>query len=241
MLFGRGISAMSEIPARAAPEGEVLLAPLPATAVQALYHAATGKTETLEKLAAKNFILRKNDLDQLRFKVLQQLAHFETIAGPTITVKVRFYNSENQQFSSWDRFQIFDSGKTEIVSDVVVKFEFVIKLPEIPNPQRYILTVDLDSKLPVIINDRADTMGFGWLRLYSALESMPSLTISIDFIDYLCAKNFVQIVEDWFNSLEESPPSRWRTKMANLAIPWRLLFTRIAILEPLLSLHSTHI
>jgi hypothetical protein len=78
----------------------VVLQPLPASAVQALYHAATGKTENLEKQLIKNFIIRKNDLEQLYFKVLQQLEHFEKVAGPTVTVKVRFHNNESQQFSS---------------------------------------------------------------------------------------------------------------------------------------------
>jgi hypothetical protein len=119
---------------------------LPATAVQALYHAATGKTENLTKQLSKNFIIRESDLNQLYFKIMQQLEHFERVAGPTVTIKVQFDNRESQQFSSWVGFKLSDSGKTEIVSNVVLKFEFVIKLPEVPVPQRYVVNIDLFSR-----------------------------------------------------------------------------------------------
>ena len=91
---------MADMPERAEESGEIF--PLPTTAVQALYHAATGKTENLTKQLTKAFIIRKNDLDQLHFKILQQLQHFTKLAGPTVTIKVQFHNQESQQFSSWE-------------------------------------------------------------------------------------------------------------------------------------------
>ncbi len=196
---------------------------LPATAVQALYHAATGKTENLTKQLSKDFIVRKNDLDQLYFKIQQQLEHFEKVAGPTVTINVRFHNRESQQFSSWERFKFFDSGKAEIVSDVVLKFEFLIRMPELTKPQRYVLNIDIDSKLPVVA-DEDDGGRISFLSLFFSPKGFPSLTVSIDFIDYLCAKNFLQIVEDWFNALEASPSSKWRTWEKRVTIPWPDLF-----------------
>lgn len=219
---------MSDVPKRDPEAGEVvkLLGGLPATAVQALYHAATGKTENLTKQFSKNFVVRKNDLDQLYFKILQQLEHFEKIAPPTVTIKVRFNNRESQQFSSWDRFNFFDSGKVEIVSDVVLKFEFLIKLPDILEPQRYILNIDIDSKLQLFAED--DDLGsISFLPVNILIRAFPALTVSIDFIDYLCAKNFLQIIEDWFNGLETSQNSKWSKWAKRISIPWPTLFSRL--------------
>ena len=143
---------MSDTPARDAQGDVLILNRVPTSALQALYHAATGKTENLEKRLTKNFIVRKDDVTQLYFKIMQQLEHFERVAGPTITVKVSFHNHEHQQFSSWERFAIFDTGKSEIVSDIVIKFEFLIRLPEQQTPQRYVLNIDIDSKLPMILS-----------------------------------------------------------------------------------------
>jgi hypothetical protein len=183
---------VSDIPASGAQGDVLIIDRVPTSAIQALYHAATGKTETLEKRLTKNFIVRKSDVEQLYFKIMQQLEHFERIAGPTITVKVSFNNHEHQQFSSWERFKLFDSSRAEVVSDIVIKFEFLIRFPEQHDPQRYVLNIDVDSKLPMVLEDDEPPGFFG---MFFGLEKIPSLNISIDFIDYLCAKNFLQIVE----------------------------------------------
>jgi hypothetical protein len=210
-------------------EGMVSLAGgLPATAIQALYHAATGKTENLTKRLSKNFIIRRSDLDQLYFKILQQLEHFEKIAGPTVTIKIVFNNKESQQFSSWDRFKLFDSSKKEIVSDVVLKFEFLIKLPDLPGPQRYILNIDIDSRLCVVSEDDGGDFPFRVSSILNLILKLPSLIVSIDFIDYLCAKNFLQIVEDWFAALESSPTSKWAKWGSQESITWPRLFRQLA-------------
>lgn len=175
-------------------QGDILVIErAPASAIQALYHAATGKTENLQKRFTKNFIVRKNDIEQLYFKILQQLDHFERVAGPTVTIKISFHNHESQQFSSWERFKLFDSGKAEIVSDVVFKIEFLLRFPELSNVQRYVLNIDIDSKLPMLSED--DKAKEPILRFFPRLDLIPSLTVSIDFIDYLCAKILYRLLK----------------------------------------------
>lgn len=90
-----------------------------------------------------------------------------------------------------------------------MKFEFVIRLPGLKDTQRYVLNIDINSKLPVITHDDDEDISFKLSSLFSLVMEFPSLTISIDFIDYLYAKNFLQTVEEWFNSLEASPLSKW--------------------------------
>ena len=212
--------------------------PLPASAVQALYHAATGKTENLTKRLTKNFIVTKDDLNQLYLKINQQLEHFEKIAGPTVTVNVKFANSEIQQFSSWERFSFFDSGTSEIISEIIVKFEFVIKLPDINDPQRYVLTVDIDSKLPVAARNEGSLDDIPLHIIHYISETSPSLTISVDFIDYLCAKNLSQIVEEWFKILEESRTTKWLSRARRSFMWWPQIFNRIALVGSAIFLSS---
>jgi hypothetical protein len=205
----------------------LVINPVPASTLQALYHAATGKTENLQKQLTNNFIVHRNDIEQLYIKVLQQLVIFDCIAGPTVTIKVGFHNHESQQFSSWERFKIFDMGKAEIVSEVVIKFEFLIRLPDLTTPQRYVLNIAIDSKLPMVSNEEG-YRGFSAFRFFYRLEEIPSLTVSIDYIDYIFAKNFVQIVEDWFDTLETSPSWKWRSWATDLPFTWRLIFSRFS-------------
>src|SRR5205814_4525790 len=132
---------------------------------------------------------------------------------------------ESQQFSSWRRFKLFDMVKAEIVSEVVIKFEFLIRLPDLTTPQRYVLNIDIDSKLPVVASDEEER-AFGLLRFFYRLENIPSVTVSIDYIDYLCGKSFVHVIEEWFKRLEESPSWKWRSWATELPFSWRYMFAK---------------
>jgi hypothetical protein len=156
---------------------------------------------------------------------MQQLDLHETEADPTITIKVKFHNEESQQFSSWERFKLFDTGKAEIVSEIVLKFEFIIKLPGVEDIQRYVVNIDLDSQLPLFAKDNEDETPMNIVRLFP--RGFPSLNASIDFIDYLCAKNFLQVIEEWFNALEATPDSKFRTLVARFPIPSFFIFSQV--------------
>jgi hypothetical protein len=121
-LDGRGFFDVSDLRRQDGQPDALVIHPVPASTLQALYHAATGKTENLQKRFTKNFLVRRHGIEQLYIKILQQLDLFERVAGPTVTIKVGFHNHESQQFSSWERFKIFDMRKAEIVSAVVIKF-----------------------------------------------------------------------------------------------------------------------
>lgn len=199
---------------------------LPISAIQALYHAVTGKTENLSQNFRGDFVVRKSDLDQLHTKIHQQLEQYETLAPPTVSVKVVLENQEHQQFSSWERFSAMDSSRAEVVSEVTVKYEFLLRLPNIENPQRYVLNINVDSRLPVVSSGQEDSP-VPWFIIYS----VPTLDVSIDFVDYLCAKNFMQVVEGWFNSLERVKRNKWVEKLALSRTNWGFAFSRISSLN----------
>lgn len=174
----------------------------PPSVIQAVYHAATGKTENLTRYVFKNFIVRKSDLDQLYMKLKQQIDLCETLAEPTVTVKLSFTNRETQLFSSWERFNLFDSGKMELIDDIIIKIEFILKIPKTEIIQRCVINIDIDSRLSVVCSDRADLSDFEFIIIAS--HRIPPIMVSIDFVDYVYAKNLCQTVEDWAETLDES-------------------------------------
>ena len=196
-------------------EGSVPTTP---TLVQALYHAATGKTENISKRFVRPTIIRRQDLDNLYLKINQQLDLHAKVSPPTVTVKVGLNTHESQQFSSWERFSLFDIGKSELIDDVIIKFEFLLEIPSTPAPQRYVLTIDLDSMLPVIVEKDKNEIDRSFMLV--ALPSFPACTVSVDFIDYLCAKGFCQIVEDWFNGLDVAENKNWLASIRRFNVPW---------------------
>ncbi|WP_337846729.1 hypothetical protein [Sphingomonas sp.] len=190
--------------------GSALVASLPKTAVQALYHAVTGKTENLSKWLNGNVVITFNDVRSLYGMLLEELQHHNLLAKETCTIVVTDSDDKKVTYSSWERFELLQAQSSKITSDISIKLEFVVTLPNTAAPQRCIVNVTLDSSLPVINSHRNENMGdppLGFLMWMA--NDWRTVNVSIDFVDYLLAKKFVSHVDEWFKSLEKTPCSPW--------------------------------
>lgn len=192
-----------------APDGKSLIDGLPRTAVQALYHAVTGKTENLSKWLNGNVLISFSSIKSLYNMLCEQIQHYDLLAEQTVTIVTTDEEDRKVGYSSWARFEKLQAESQKITSDVSIKIEFVAKLPNTETPQRCIINVTLDSALPVIFNNRKEESfepPLGFLIFMSS--SWRSVNVSIDFVDYLLAKNFLSIVEEWFKSLPKIKSSK---------------------------------
>lgn len=62
------------------------------------------------------------------------------------------------------------------------------------------------------------------------MHHVPPLLVSVDYVDYVHAKNFCQTVEDWFSSLEESPNSRFLAYLSSSGFPWEFSMKSLSAL-----------
>jgi len=184
---------------------------LPKTALQAIYHAVTGKTESLSKNINGNVIISSADIDRLYEMLLDQLAIHEKVIEPTCTVVVKNENQRSTTYSSWERFKALRVSNHDVTSEITLKLEFVIKLPETPNPQRCIVNVNLDSALPIINKDKSkeppSPQDLGFIIVVGS--NWRTVSLSIDFVDFLVAKAFMAVVEEWFSTLNKTPINRF--------------------------------
>ena len=139
----------------------------------------------------------------------QQIEHYTLVAGPTVTINIKQADKGTVQYSSWERFNTFRVGSAEVTDSIILKYEFIIRLPNTPSPQRCVINVSLDSGLPIIV-DSETSQRHGPARMFGlflTLGDYKTVEISIDFVDFLIAKVFSTTVEEWFSKLERVPRS----------------------------------
>jgi hypothetical protein len=178
---------------------------LPAAALQAIYHAVTGKTESLTKSFDGNVLIERDDIDNLYWMLQEQLNHYTRVCEPTTTIVVKYEDQKAVTYSSWERFQALQVHHLDVVSDIVVKIELVLRLPETGVDQRLIINVLLDSSLPVIKGQDDQSTLIPWY-IYGG-RKWKSVSITIDFVDFLIARLFTGIVREWFDKLKAAPRS----------------------------------
>jgi hypothetical protein len=106
-----------------------------------------------------------------------------------------------------------------------VKIEFLLHLPETKNPQRCIINVIIDSKLPIYADVEEDFDFPIWI-----ISNSPTVNINIDFVDFLVAKVFCQVVEDWFNNVPELKSPPWIKRLTRFPIEWAFVFDRLGLI-----------
>lgn len=177
---------------------------LPKTAVQALYHAVTGKTENLRKPYFGNVLVSEEDIDHLLSMIAEQISHYTLLASPTVTVVVKDGAHRSSTYSSWARYKELRVATKEVTSEVLLKIEFVMQLPETLTQQRCVISLTLDSALPVMCNSDFTAQLPAEFARFVMKRGWLALDVSIDFVDFLVAKNFMTHIEEWFEGLSQT-------------------------------------
>ena len=182
---------------------------LPKPVLQQIYHAVTGKTENLSARLRGNVIINAADFERLYDMLIDQLNLYKTVVNPTTTILIKHEGGKSTTYSSWERFKTLSNSNYEVTSEITLRIEFLIHLPQTERPQRCIVSINLDSSLPFIMrnSDHApelEDLGFA----YFIAVDWTTIKISIDFVDFLIAKAFSGVVEEWFRTLEKSPSKK---------------------------------
>jgi hypothetical protein len=173
-------------------------------ALQDIYNELTGKSEELVKQYSTPFVIHFSDLEQLNHKMVQSMEQYQ-VEGMNCSVHVYQQDDTKEVFSSFERFRIYNKSSTSPVESVLVKYNFMIILPRTRRPQTYTISVRVVSRI---------TMRRSLREQFTAIPgpvfiSGPTGVVSVDYVDYTVARNFLNVVEGWFETLDEAPVSGW--------------------------------
>jgi hypothetical protein len=182
---------------------------LPKAALQAIYHAVTGKTESLSRDLEGNVICTTVDIDRLYEMIADQLNMYPKEVTPTTTIVVKAANDQAITYSSWERYKALRVENHEITSDFTIKIEAIFRLPNTPAAQRCVINLVIDSSLPVIAKQREDAQELDALGFFLMIRpEWKTLSVKIDFVDFLLAKAVIRTAEEWFGTLRKTP-TKW--------------------------------
>lgn len=198
------------------------LSELPNSALQAIYHAVTGKTESMSRDHYGNVVVRFHDIRNIVHQIVDQLKIHHNVCDPTITIVTKYDNEKSVTHSSWERFEKLQENQTDVTSEITIKLETVIRIPNTVSDQRITVSLNIDSAMPLILEDKKkkhEKFDFGFF-IFSR-QPWRTVTYKIEFVDFLVAKNFASTIDDWFKALPKQAESK----------PWQIVFANMPIIE----------
>lgn len=194
--------------------------------VQHIYNEITGRTEELSRSYSINHCVTFDDIRQLNIK-LCQLQEQYNIVSKNCAVTLYHLDDQKQVFSSFERFQLYDSTTLSPVENIRLEYKFLIILPQIQTPQSYEIEINIHSRASIIQRAKLESnlpSGF-----FISMFSEKTAHLEIKYIDYTVARNFQVTIDTWFKGLKQLPSLAWFRHVQALGEHFTFLLRLISI------------
>lgn len=167
-------------------------------AIKPMFYLLTGKPDNLLKIYKKDVIVTNECIKELNDMINEKLDHFE-VNGLVFTASVSYLNNKTIEFGNWNEFELFKWNIPDVTKSIVIKWDFLISLPEYKAPQRHSITLRIAQK-----TTQKELL---MLMLNDDLEDLDNVDINnspmfcrVDFINTLLATEIIELIDRWNKS-----------------------------------------
>ncbi|WP_116644984.1 hypothetical protein [Salinivibrio sp. HTSP] len=173
---------------------------IPIKVYQDIYHQITGRTEKIKKTSDENLLIGMQEIEQLHHKIIQ-LCDVHKIVARNETVSIFHDQDRSEQFTSFERFLAYNSNSASPTINLVLKYNFAIVVAGRKNPQEYVVTIKLASRVALIKKLKEDAPPFVPSHFFSAMAGDVA-EVKVEYADYVVARGFVEAFEEWVKGCE---------------------------------------
>lgn len=167
---------------------------------KAVYTAMTAKPDCRSKAYPTNVIIGLDDIYDLNERICEKFkVQYENI-GFSVNVNVTIEGRQKLEFPTWLSFQEHKWAESEIITGIVLTWEFNIKLPKISVPQRHTLTVKLsngirpEEMIGLILSGKLE-------KMQEVEQGVCPVVARVDFVDPGIGNEVLEIVSVWVKGL----------------------------------------
>ena len=209
--------------------------PISMKLLQSIYNELTGKKEKLIRSLKDAHEIVLDDIDQLNLKI-NQLYEQYNIISKNCSVTIFHVNDCKEQFSTFERFKLYDTSATSPCENIHIEYSFLILLPNTNKPQDYRIEIDLQSRTGIYKKQIAEhgepRRFFRYMGMYYKGN------IQIEYIDYTVARNFLVAIEQWYESIKKNRSSKLVTFLQDYSEHFPFIFQIVSCLTLVFSIHS---
>ncbi|VUZ28551.1 Uncharacterised protein [Acetobacterium wieringae] len=167
---------------------------------QTYLYMFNGKPDSISKIFTKPVVVKIEDIHFLNERITKKIKnHYDDKVFAT-SVHVSFQNKESKDFGTWDGFKVHNWYESEKITNIVITWEFFVKLPIYENPQRHKLIVKMSSSMKP--EEMLNLILTGNIEDMDEIEQefFPIVT-RVDFIDRDLGDELINIVKSWVDGL----------------------------------------
>lgn len=178
---------------------------------QDIYHQITGRTEQIRKRYPDLLLIDFNEIKQLNIKIMQ-LCDVHNVIASNSSISVFHRKERKEQFTSFDRFETYNSNTASPTVSVVLKYNFSIIPAGLQKAQEYVITITLNSRI-TMLQELEDEMPAFIRNNMTPFIAEPVAEVKVDYVDYVIARGFIESFDEWVNGCKKTQISKTITLM----------------------------
>ncbi len=181
-------------------EANNIVATMPKELLKSLFYVLTGKPDSMTKKFSGYVTIDKEALVDLNSQFREKLKQYP-IDGITTTVTINYENHETKDFGSWQEFNTHRWTGPEVTDSIIIKWDFLARLPEYPVAQRHTSMVRISNGIG--ITELMQAISSGDIAEMSKLENnLAPIFCRVDFINAMMSSEILNLVEKWHKALK---------------------------------------
>lgn len=177
-------------------KAEAVVAKLSGGELELLFQMFAAHPSSRTKVFTKPIFIERNDIVELNSCITRKL-NTHDIKGQITSLLINYIDADVQEFSAWDEFISHHWQEPECIEELVIKWDFLVRLENYSPPQRHTLTVRISAgmKLSKLLQmfSSGNSDDFNDADILTA----PAFC-RIDFMNEQISKELINEVSDWF-------------------------------------------
>jgi hypothetical protein len=139
---------------------------------------------------------------------MMQLCEVHNVVAKNEVVSLFHDKDRKEQFTSFEKFKTYNSNAASPTVSVVLKYNFSIVPSGSNEPQEYVITIRLISRVSVLHQLENDAPSFMRGHVLQYLDNNTA-EVTIDYADYVIARGFLEAVDEWIQGCKTKSNKKW--------------------------------
>ncbi|MDD9195705.1 hypothetical protein PVK62_07615 [Aliivibrio sp. S3MY1] len=175
-----------------------------------IYERINSSNDEIKKQYNQNLLINFSDLKELHEKTSQTINSLKPISAG---VKIYIYQNggESEKFKSFEEFEGFKITSPNATNNIYFVYNFTTQDSETGDFELYKIKIRVISRVSMISEFEKEAPPFMSPSILASVAT-PIVIIEIEYSDYIKARNFISMIDEWVLGCDETNSSKLLNK-----------------------------
>lgn len=182
-----------------------------------MYNKVNEKNEEISKSYKNNILINFEDVEELHYKIMQSIRSANPQKGSCIVhIIVSHHEGEAERFKSFEEFKSHNKTSPNPTAEIVLTYKFSTYCKESNQIENYKIQTVLKSRIGELNQFEKEAPAFISSAIISGLVTTTA-RIRIEYSDYVKARHFTAMFDEWIKGCNESREVKWINKIKRVS------------------------